>query len=115
MKSSSSTSKTLAPLFLAVTLGMPYWLNAAGHRATTFGTPPGSVRQAVLYVANSRGNDIAVVDLGTLRIRDRIRLGDRVHGLATDASGRSLFATVESDNTLRIINTLTDGLLATIP
>src|SRR5215469_4862599 len=115
MKSSSSTSKTLAPLFLAVTLGMPYWLNAAGYRATTPVTPLDSFRQAVLYVANSRGNDIAVVDLGTLKIRDRIRLGDRVHGLATDASGRSLFATVESDNTLRIINTLTDGLLATIP
>ena len=72
-------------------------------------------RHEVLYVANSRGSDIAVVDLATLKIRDRIILADRVHGLATDASGRTLFATVESDNTLRLIDTATDHLIATIP
>src|SRR5438309_11708482 len=90
---------------------------AAGYRLHANSLEPGSdeARHQVLYVANSRGSDVAVVDLATLKIRDRIILGDRVHGLATDASGRTLFATVESDNTLRLIDTATDRLIATIP
>lgn len=68
----------------------------------------------LLYVGDSRGTDVSVIDLDLLKLVDRIRLGAQVHGLATEASGRYLFATVESDHTLRIIDTRTDRAMAAV-
>lgn len=67
-----------------------------------------------LYVGNSRGDDISVIDLSSMKVIDAIKVGERVHGIAIQADGRRLFATVESDHTLRIIDTLTDKVTATI-
>ena len=67
-----------------------------------------------LYVGNSRGDDVSVIDLASMKVIDQIKVGDRVHGLAIQADGRRLFATVESDHTLRIIDTLTDKVIGTI-
>src|SRR5579864_1833439 len=67
-----------------------------------------------LYVDNSEGDDVSVIDLKTLNTVDDIRLGDKVHGLAIQADGRRLFATVESDNTLRVVDTATNKVTATI-
>ena len=67
-----------------------------------------------LYVANSGGDDITVIDMSSLRAIDDIKVAEHVHGVALQADGRRLFATVESDNSLRIIDTSTDQMLATI-
>ena len=67
-----------------------------------------------LYVDNSEGDDVSVIDLKTLNNVDDIRLGERVHGLAMQADGRALFATIESDNTLREVDTATNKIIATI-
>ena len=67
-----------------------------------------------LYVDNSEGDDVSVIDLRTLNTVDDIRLADKVHGLAVQADGRRLFATIESDNTLRVVDTTTDKMIATI-
>jgi YVTN family beta-propeller protein len=67
-----------------------------------------------LYVTNSGGDDVTVVDMGTLKVVDDIKVGDHVHGVALQADGRRLFVTVESDNTLRVIDTTTDKMIATI-
>ena len=71
-------------------------------------------QRTLLYVGDSRGTDVSVIDLDSLKLIDRIRLGEQVHGLATEASGRRLFATVESDHTLRIVDTTTDRAIATV-
>ena len=71
-------------------------------------------QRTLLYVGDSRGTDVSVIDLDALKLIDRIRLGAQVHGLATEASGQYLFATVESDHTLRIIDTTTDRAVATV-
>ena len=60
-----------------------------------------------LYVGNSRGDDISVVDLASLKVVGDIRLGDRIHGVAVQPDGKRLFVTVESDRTLRIVDTAT--------
>lgn len=60
-----------------------------------------------LYVGNSRGDDVSVVDLSSLKVVGDIKLGDRVHGVAVQPDGERLFATVESDHTLRIVDTKT--------
>src|SRR5215469_2837716 len=60
-----------------------------------------------LYVGNSRGDDISVVDLSSLKVVGDIKLGERVHGVAVQPDGKLMFATVESDHTLRIVDTKT--------
>jgi YVTN family beta-propeller protein len=71
-------------------------------------------KRALLYVGDSRGEDIDVVDLSSLKVTNQIKLGERVHGLSISADGRRLFATVESDHTLRIIDTSTNRELGIV-
>jgi YVTN family beta-propeller protein len=73
-----------------------------------------SAQSTRLYVTNSGGDDVTVVDMGSLKVVDDIKVGDHVHGVALQADGRRLFVTVESDNTLRVIDTTTDKMIATI-
>lgn len=67
-----------------------------------------------LYVGNSRGDDISVVDMATFKVIGHIKLGDRIHGVCVQPDGKRLFATVESDQTLRIIDTTTESAIATV-
>src|SRR5437868_12179234 len=60
-----------------------------------------------LYVGNSRADDVSVVDLSLLRVVGTIKAGERIHGVCVQPDGRRLFVTVESDHTLRIIDTAT--------
>ena len=67
-----------------------------------------------LYVGNSRGDDISIVDLASLKVIGDIKLGERIHGVALQPDGKRLFATVESDHTLRIIDTATRQMVGTV-
>jgi len=67
------------------------------------------VQNVRLYVDNSEGDDVSVIDLNTLNTVGDIRLAAKVHGLAIQANGRRLFATIESDNTLRVVDTAPAG------
>jgi YVTN family beta-propeller protein len=77
-------------------------------------TSTASAQNFRLYVDNSEGDDVSVIDLKTLNSVDDIHLADKVHGLAIQADGRRLFATIESDNTLRVVDTATSTVMATI-
>lgn len=68
-----------------------------------------------LYVSNSLGDDITVIDLATRKVIGDVRVGERVHGLCAPSDGRRLFATVESENNLKVIDTTTDKVVETIP
>ena len=67
-----------------------------------------------LYVGNSRGDDISIVDMASLKVTGVIKAADRVHGICLQADGRRLFATVETDHTLRIIDTATRQTVGTV-
>ena len=67
-----------------------------------------------LYVDDSGGNDIAVVDLAARKKIGDIMVGAEPHGLAVQADGRLLFTTVESNDTLKIIATDNHKILATV-
>jgi YVTN family beta-propeller protein len=71
-------------------------------------------RMLKLYVTNSEGDDITVIDLGTLKVIGDIKVGDHVHGAAVEPDGQRLFTTVESDHTLKVIDTATDQIIETI-
>jgi YVTN family beta-propeller protein len=67
-----------------------------------------------LYVGNSRGDDISIIDVASLKVTGEIKTGERVHGVCLQADGKRLFATVESDHTLRIIDTATQQTIGTV-
>ena len=77
-------------------------------------TSAASSQKIRLYVDNSEGDDVSVIDLKTLNTVNDIRLADKVHGLAIQKDGRRLFATIESDDTLRVVDTATNHVIATI-
>jgi YVTN family beta-propeller protein len=68
-----------------------------------------------LYVDNSTDKTVSVIDLNSLKVIKDIDIGaDLIHGLAMNADGKLLFVTVESDHTLRIVDTTTGQTRATI-
>jgi YVTN family beta-propeller protein len=68
-----------------------------------------------VYVSNSLGDDITVIDLDTQKVTADIKVGQRVHGVCAPADGRTLFTTVESEKNLKVIDTATNQVVATIP
>jgi YVTN family beta-propeller protein len=66
-----------------------------------------SAQNLRLYVGNSRGDDVSVVDLNSLKVVADYKLGERIHGVTVQPDGKRLFVTVESDHTLRIVDTKT--------
>jgi YVTN family beta-propeller protein len=67
-----------------------------------------------LYVTNSLGDDITVIDLADLKPAGDIRVGQAVHGVCAPADGRRLFTTIESEDNLKVIDTATDKVVDTI-
>jgi YVTN family beta-propeller protein len=67
-----------------------------------------------LYVTNSAGDNIHVIDLGTFRVVGEIKTGAMPHGAAVSGDGRRFFTTVESDHTLRVIDTASDRVIRTV-
>ena len=67
-----------------------------------------------LYVSNSQGDDITVINLATDKVVGDIRVGKQVHGVCAPADGRRLFTTIESENNLKVIDTSTDTVVDSI-
>jgi len=68
-----------------------------------------------LYVTNSLGDDITVIDLQSFKVIQDIKVGLNVHGICAPADGRRLFVTIESEHNLKIIDTATGKILSVIP
>jgi YVTN family beta-propeller protein len=68
-----------------------------------------------IYVTNSEGNDITVIDLATRKPVADIRVGQGVHGVCAPADGKRIFTTIESENNLKVIDTATNKVVETIP
>jgi YVTN family beta-propeller protein len=49
-----------------------------------------------LYVANSAGNDLHVIDTATNRVLKRVEVGPQPHGLVATKNGERLFLTIEN-------------------
>ena len=75
---------------------------------------PASAR-AVLYVGNSTGDDVVAIDVATQKTLADIKLAQTVHGVCAPADGRKIYATIESDHTVRVIDTASNTQVDTIP
>jgi YVTN family beta-propeller protein len=67
-----------------------------------------------IYVTNSEGDDITVIDLASRKVTADIRVGTRPHGLCAPADGRTVFATIESEDVLKIIDTTNNKVVKKI-
>jgi len=90
------------------------WLTMSIMALTASGALSSTDRLARLYVTNSLGNDITVIDLRTFKVVGDIKVGEQVHGLCAPADGRRLFTTIESDDKLKVIDTATGGVVDSI-
>lgn len=68
----------------------------------------------LLYVGNSKGDAVSVIDLGSLKVVREIPTGRDVHCVALTTDGKTLFTTSELDHTLIISDTSTDKILGTV-
>ena len=83
----SQEFRTIMP-FTAVTLPLVLAALAAA--------PGPQQRVQKLYVANSAGNDIHVMDTATNLVIKRVEVGPEPHGLAATANGDQIFITIEN-------------------
>lgn len=67
-----------------------------------------------LYVTNSAGDNIHIIDLGSFKVIGEIRTGEHPHGAAVSADGRRFFTTVEGNQTLLVIDSASDQILQSI-
>jgi YVTN family beta-propeller protein len=67
-----------------------------------------------LYVGNSMGNDVSVIDLDSLKLTDDMTVGRHVHCIALTPDGRRLFTTSELDHTLIISDTAANKIIGTV-
>lgn len=67
-----------------------------------------------LYVTNSDGSSIHVIDLRTFKVTGEIKTPKHPHGAAVSADGRWFFTTIESDFTLLVFDTTTDTMVKSI-
>lgn len=67
--------------------------------------------RSVLYVDNTAGNDITVVDAAADRVIGTIETGPAPHGLAVSPDGSRLYVSSEGRDELIAIDTATDSLL----
>ena len=74
-----------------------------------------ALARPVLYVGNSTGDDVAVIDVATQKLVTKIKVGQTVHGVCAPADGRRAYATIESDHTVRVIDTASNTQVDTIP
>lgn len=73
-----------------------------------------SAKTTKLYVTNSEGSSIHVIDLRTFKVMGEIQTPKHPHGAAVSADGRRFFTTIESDFTLLVFDTATDKLVKSI-
>jgi YVTN family beta-propeller protein len=89
-------------------------LVALGAACVTGGAAQAATK-SLLYVANSQGDDITIIDLATQKIVKTMKVGPIVHGVCAQADGRRAFATIESENALKVIDTRTNTVTDSIP
>lgn len=91
---------------LSITLGM-ILLPAADASAAS----PDAVSRMLLYVDNSLGDDITVIDLATFKVTNTIKVGEHPHALCAPTDGRRLFTTIESEKNFKTVDTITGKIL----
>jgi YVTN family beta-propeller protein len=70
--------------------------------------------RTLLYVGNSIGDDVSVIDPAIGKVVATIKVGKQVHGVCAPADGKTAYVTVESTHQLQIVDTKTNTVTGTI-
>jgi YVTN family beta-propeller protein len=84
---------------------------------TMHGRPPqaAGIADRKLYVANTSGDTLSVIDLGQREVVREIQVGGHPHGLALSPDQRQIYCSVESERVVKVIDTKTDQVVSTVP
>src|SRR5881628_3041771 len=81
--------------------------------------PPGLAADSTvarkLYVANTSGDTLSVIDLDRQEVVRDIQIGKHPHGLALSPDQRRIYCSVESGRAIQFLDTSTDQIVATVP
>lgn len=67
-----------------------------------------------LYVANTSGDSLTVIDLDRRMAANEIKIGPHPHGLALSPNERTIYCTVESERVVKYVDTANDGIVASV-
>jgi YVTN family beta-propeller protein len=67
-----------------------------------------------LYVGNSQGSNVSIIDLASLKVVGDVTVGRHVHCVALTPDGRRLLTTSEVDHTLIISDTAANKIIGTV-
>jgi YVTN family beta-propeller protein len=70
--------------------------------------------RTLLYVGNSLGDDVSVIDPASAKVVSTIKVGKLVHGVCAPADGRKAYVTVESTHEVKVVDTRTNAVIDTI-
>ena len=62
---------------------------------------------ALVYVTNSKGDDLTVIDVSTMKVVGSIKVGENPHGLIASPDRRTLYVSVEGTDELIALNIAT--------
>jgi YVTN family beta-propeller protein len=79
------------------------------------GLAAGSAADRKLYVANTAGDTLSVVDLDRQEVLREIEIGKHPHGLALSPDHRRIYCSVESARAIHVLDTSTDKIVARVP
>lgn len=67
-----------------------------------------------VYVTNSKGDDVTVIDAETMKVVGSIKIGDNPHGLITSPDRRTLYVSVEGTDELAAVDIATNRVLSRV-
>ena len=76
---------------------------------------PASRASAKLYVADTQGDDLAVIDATAMKLLGHAEVGLNPHGAVASPDGRILYVTIEGTNELAALDTTTDKVTRRVP
>ena len=68
-----------------------------------------------LYVANTAGDTLSVIDLDRQEVVGDVPIGNHPHGLALSPDQRRIYCSVESARAIIVLDTSTDRIVASVP
>src|SRR6266849_7988432 len=93
----------------------PDWLVIAEWVRSGAADPPASSKSALIYVTNSAGDTVDVIDSATNKVVQVIHGIELPHGVGFSPDGSRVYISNESDNMLDVVDRVSGKILQTVP
>ena len=101
-------------VFLRLAAHTLLWLSVASNSWNAAAQPLAKPRP-ILYVTNSGGDDITLVDVATHKAIGSIQTGPTPHGLEASPDGSRVYVSGETDDDIVAVDTATSRVLWKVP